>query len=300
MYVPWPFRALAESASRGVVLRRKLPKKMGGATLFVSPDARLRYWYPSLASIDPWLLDMAVELVSPGDVVWDIGANVGLFSFAAAGLAGPSGRVIAIECDPWLVSLLRLSARANHGGLAPVDILPVAASAAIDIRHFCIAQRGRSSNHLDGCTPPPHHHDGRGRKASDHLDGGTPPSDAGGIREIQYVPTVTLDWLTERFPPPRVLKIDVEGAEEHVLRGGERLLREARPIVLCEVSGQCCATVGQFLSECGYILFDAELPKEQRQPLTNATWNTLGFPQECIVGSDRSRKRPARHSHVAQ
>ena len=53
---------------------------------------------------------------------------------------------------------------------------------------------------------------------------------------------------------------------------------EARPIVLCEVSGQCCATVGQFLSECGYILFDAELPKEQRQPLTNATWNTLGFP----------------------
>lgn len=261
MLVPLSFRAFAQFVSRGVVLRRTLPKEMGGATLFVSPDARLRYWSWSLASNDPWLLNMAVELVSRGDVVWDIGANVGLFSFAAAGLAGPTGRVLAIECDLWLVNLLRRSARSNRCGLAPVDVLPVAASAAIDIRQFCIAKRGRATNHLDGFTP----------------------SDAGGIREIQYVPTVTLDWLIDRFPPPRVLKIDVEGAEELVLRGGERLLREARPIVLCEVSGQNCATVGKFLSRCGYILFDAEVSKEKRQPLTNATWNTLAFPQECLV-----------------
>jgi len=214
-----------------------------------------------LASSDPWLLDMAVELVSRGDVVWDIGANVGLFSFAAAGLAGPSGRVLAVECDSWLVNLLRRSARTNRRGLAAVDVLPVAASAAVDIRHFCIAKRGRASNHLGDFTP----------------------SDAGGIREIQYVPTVTLDWLTDRFPPPRVLKIDVEGAEEDVLRGGEKLLRMVRPVVLCEVSGQHCARVGKFLSACGYVLFDAEVSKEKRRPLTNATWNTLAFPQERVT-----------------
>jgi len=234
---------------------------------------------------------MAVELVGCGDVVWDVGANVGLFSFAAAGVAGPSGRVIAVECDPWLASLLRLSAKTNRSGLAPVDILPVAASAAIDIQHFCIAKRGRESNHLDGCAPPPLHHRGKGdSRGSNRLDGYTPPPATGGIREIQYVPTVTLDWLAERFPPPRVLKIDVEGAEEHVLRGGGRLLREARPVVLCEVSGQHCATVGHFLSECGYILFDAELPREDRWPLTQATWNTLAFPRESVVGGDRSRE----------
>ena len=102
-----------------------------------------------------------------------------------------------------------------------------------------------------------------------------------------YMPTVTLDWLTDRFPPPRVLKIDVEGAEEHVLRGGERLLGEACPIVLCEVSGQHCAIAGKFLSACVY----AELSKEKRLPLTDATWNTLAFPQECIVGKAASRQR---------
>jgi hypothetical protein len=91
MLAPWSFRTFAESLSRGIVLRRTLPKKEDrGATLFVPPEVRPRYWSWSLASSDPWLLDMAVELVSRGEVVWVIGANVGLFSFAAAGLAGPS------------------------------------------------------------------------------------------------------------------------------------------------------------------------------------------------------------------
>jgi hypothetical protein len=77
---------------------------------------------------------------------------------------------------------------------------------------------------------------------------------------------------------------------------GGRLLREARPVVLCEVSGQHCATVGHFLSECGYILFDAELPREDRRPLTQATWNTLAFPRECVVGGRRPVSRKLRSS----
>ena len=45
---------------------------------------------------------MVHEMVRPGDVVWDIGANVGLFAFAAANRAGSSGQVIAVEPDLWL------------------------------------------------------------------------------------------------------------------------------------------------------------------------------------------------------
>ena len=85
-------QSAAERLSRGVVLKRRLPARFHGIPLFVTPESSLRYWFWSLDRVDPMLLRCAGELVSEGDVVWDAGANVGLFSFAAAARAGPSGR----------------------------------------------------------------------------------------------------------------------------------------------------------------------------------------------------------------
>jgi len=58
---------------------------------------------PTLESVDPTLLRAAAELALPGAVGGDVGANLGLFSFASAGLAGASGQVFAIEPDTYLV-----------------------------------------------------------------------------------------------------------------------------------------------------------------------------------------------------
>jgi FkbM family methyltransferase len=64
---------------------------------------------------------LAAETVGPGNTVWDIGANLGLFGFAAAVAAGPSGRVLAVEPDTALAGLLRRSAAVNREH-APVDV----------------------------------------------------------------------------------------------------------------------------------------------------------------------------------
>jgi chemotaxis response regulator CheB len=40
------------------------------------------------------------------------------------------------------------------------------------------------------------------------------------------------------FPPPDVIKMDVEGAESAVLRGGQRMLNEARPVVFVALHGE--------------------------------------------------------------
>src|ERR1039458_6868436 len=114
------WREVAEWASRGVVLRRRFPPVYGGCTVYVTPECGLRYWIKGPAAPDRALTAAAAELIKPRDVVWDIGANQGIFSFAAAGLAGPAGKIFAIEPDTWLVGLLRRSAERNRGKAAPV------------------------------------------------------------------------------------------------------------------------------------------------------------------------------------
>lgn len=173
--------------------------------MYVTTEGGLRYLGP-LSRTDPILLGLARRFVNPGDRVWDIGANVGLFAFAAASRARS---VLAVEPDITLARLLRRTATAQG---APVDVLPLAVSSAMGVERFVIAKRSRSTNHLEGV--------------------GTTMT--GGTREEVIVPTVTLDWLATQFPPPDLVKIDIEGAELIALRQGQALL-ERRPVLICEV-----------------------------------------------------------------
>lgn len=207
-------RRVVEKLSRNRVLRRRLPSAYGGQVLYVTPDALLRYWRHDLGKIDPMLLRFAAQYVTPGLHVWDVGANMGLFTFAAAYKAGSGGSVLALEPDVFLVTLLRRSAEAAPLEASTVRILPVAADVQTGVARFSIAARGRASNHLSGF----------GRL------------EAGGARTEYDVPTVSLDSLLASFPMPNVLKIDVEGAELRVLQGAFRVLEQARPIVLLEMS----------------------------------------------------------------
>jgi FkbM family methyltransferase len=254
-------RAIAERWSRGRVVRRRLPAELGGHALFVSPDAALKLWRRDLRQTDPLLLGLAAELVRPGDTVWDVGANVGLFAFAAAFAAGPSGRVTAVEADDWLAGLVRRSALAAGPVYAPVDVLAAAVADRAGIAELCIASRGRAGNHLRTVA------------------GST---QTGGSRETRHVVAVTLDSLLDAFPPPRLLKIDVEGAEALCLRGAERLLAEIRPLLVCEVAAENAAEVGARLRWHGYTLFDAALPADRRSPLASPAWNTLALPAALV------------------
>src|SRR5215831_225399 len=79
-------RSILKTLSRRVVLKRHLPEDLGRTPLFVSPESALAFWRFDISKVDPFLLSMVRELVRPGITVWDIGANVGLFAFAAASL----------------------------------------------------------------------------------------------------------------------------------------------------------------------------------------------------------------------
>jgi len=212
-------RTLAERLSRNVVLRRRLPSDLGGHFIYVTPGSALNFWYPSLERADTGrLMDTVRRFVARDAVAWDIGANVGLFSFSAAAKAGT---VLAVEPDPWLAALLNRSASA----IPNVRVLCAAATDTVDLGELNIAQRGRATNFMRGF--------------------GT--SQTGGVRNRQPVVTVTLDWLAERFPVPDIIKIDVEAGERLVFEGAKALFNRIRPYLVCEVARANSSWVTNFL-----------------------------------------------------
>jgi FkbM family methyltransferase len=235
-----------------------MPAAFGRGRIFVTPENALRYWRRDLYKVDPNLFRAAEEMVKPGASVWDIGANVGLFTFAAANRAGTSGSVLAVEPD---VDNLRLILRTRHASNmncnAPIETLCAAISRPGErFATFEISVRSRSSNALAGY-------------------GGT---QRGGVRERRTVPCFTLDELLSAFKPPTVLKIDVEGAEIPLLNGAAMVLERHRPLILVEVDPANSKQVGEILRGYRYRLEDADLLPGQRGEMVDAAWNCLATP----------------------
>lgn len=251
-------RTLLERTTRDWVFRRRLPGTLGGAKIFVSPSAGLRYLFRSMAQVDPKLCGLATDFVRKGNVVWDVGANLGLFSFAAAHLSGATGHVLSFEPDLWLVQLLRRSAAIQPTTAAPVRVVPVAVAETMDLRSFSIALRSRAGNFLAGYGS----------------------TQTGGVREEQTVVSVSLDWLAKRLPTPDIIKIDVEGAELAVLEGGLDLLEAKRPVIICEVASESSRQVTALLRSKKYSIFDGDRAARERVELDAAPWNTLAIPSE--------------------
>lgn len=133
-------------------------------------------------------------LLQPDDVVWDVGASVGLFSVHAAAVVR---NVVAFEPDPATFRRLRQNLELNGLG-------------------------DRVGSRMEALGD----HEGDVELRTDGLDGNAPSvTNLGRHAGSSNTHMTTLDQLIDcKLPAPTVLKIDVEGAELLVLRGGSRLL----------------------------------------------------------------------------
>ncbi|MEA5466498.1 FkbM family methyltransferase [Leptothoe sp. PORK10 BA2] len=254
-------RKLVEQLSREKSFVRRLPSDFLSTPLFVSPDAQLKYLKPGAGAFDKELLNVALEHLAPGDIVWDIGANVGVFTFAAASLVGTKGHALAVEPDIWLANLIQKSTRLQANRNLSIDVLPAAVADKCGIETFLVAARGRASNVL--------------AKA-----GGR--SQMGGHREKNLVPTFSLDDLLKISAKPDFIKIDVEGAEVSVLRGADKILSESRPIIYCETGPEYRTEITDIFHSFQYQIFDASLPKISRFESEKCAFNTLAYPVESL------------------
>lgn len=152
------------------------------------------------------------QRLRPGDVFYDLGANIGLFTLLAARCVGPAGKVFSFEPDPAVASRLRRNiARNGFSNVAVVE-----------------AGVWSSSGNFEFVPATPDSPD-RGVGTFMH---------AGNASGGAPVPCVSLDDFIRTAPLPDAIKCDVEGAELEVLRGAENLLKTRRPWFLCEMHSE--------------------------------------------------------------
>jgi FkbM family methyltransferase len=172
-----------------------------GLRLEIDPRAERYYW---TGLFEPEVQEITSRCLAPGDVMWDVGAHIGFLSAIASRAVGPAGRVVAYEPLPQNLDRLRHTVETN--GLTNVTIREVAVSSSVGVSTFYL----HASTTMGGLAF------------------------ASGVPQIE-VHTTTLDAELDPARPPTLVKIDVEGFQDQVISGGQRLFSEIRPTVIIEL-----------------------------------------------------------------
>jgi FkbM family methyltransferase len=167
-------------------------------------------WSVLTGTHEPMVHEALRRTLGPGGVFIDVGSNLGYTALLAAGIVGPSGRVIALDAQRECAEATRANARLN--GLSQVEVLHSAAAAQSGAAEVIVTQDPLWT---------------RLASVGEH------PLE---VRREQ-VETTSIDDLVERFglPAVNVVKIDVEGAELDVISGMRRVLAGQRPFVIAEM-----------------------------------------------------------------
>jgi FkbM family methyltransferase len=246
-------RALFRAFS-SLYFRRRIKAEGGTFDVIVSPGCALQFLDPRKSLIDPVHRRFIHDWIHTDDIVWDIGANLGLFAFPAALKAR---HVYAFEADIDLVIAMRRSISLNR---LPVSIVNGAVSNCDGEANFEISRYGRAMNRLEGIGK---WHDDMIVKS-----------------ELRRVPTFKLDTMARSVAAPDVMKIDVEGAEFDVLTGASDVIKNHRPVILIEVAHDIRHDVRHFFEHHGYELFDGgnDPPNHIDEPV----FDTIAVPRGAL------------------
>ena len=194
--------SLRETLIRAFFGIRGIPRVVNGVPLRVVPAVRALF----TSDYDRPLADFLRSRVRVGDEVWNVGANVGIWTLQMATWVGPTGKVVAFEPNPATVAVLRNNVRLN--GLAGrVEIVQSAVGEDEGQVQFFAAD-------TDGMS--------RAGKANPGLSKTT----------TFMVPVTTLDRVADsRGTMPSWIVMDIEGWELHALRGAHHVLSRSRLVV---------------------------------------------------------------------
>ncbi|MGA2490497.1 MAG: FkbM family methyltransferase [Anaerolineales bacterium] len=202
---------LNKAAPKGVTQVRIAAGDLAGYTILLDMQVDKDYW---LGTYEPQLQAALRDLIQPGMVIYDVGANIGYVSLLLAKAAGEKGRVYAFEALPENADRWRKNMTLN-GMENRVTLFAGAVTQAPGPVHFLV-----------------HASAGMGKAAGSAGRQDTYQSEVS-------VPGISLDEFVygQGNPPPNVVKMDIEGGEVLALLGMQRVLTEVRPLMLMELHG---------------------------------------------------------------
>jgi len=261
-------RRLTGSKSDTVLVKR------GGLTWLLTLTEGIDFSIYIFGAFERATGDALRAVAKPGDVVLDVGANIGAHTLPLALAVGGTGRIYSFEPTNFAFEKLRDNLRHN-----PEILGRVTAEQAFLVaeRESAVPDSVYSSWPL---TPAENRHE-------KHL--GLSQSTAGAY-------SITLDDYVESRGLQQVdlVKLDVDGNELTVLLGGRKTLSRHLPPILMEVSpyvhGEHDHSFGeliQVLIDCGYR--QVELPSGKRVPLKAKTLEEMvpdGAGINCFILAD--------------
>ncbi len=204
---------------------------------------------------EPNTMVVLQKLLSPGDIFFDVGANIGCFSLYAARIVGAKGHVFAFE--PSYREYNRLVENVLLNDITNVTTINVAVS---DLE-------GKGMLNI-ACE----RHSGQNTLGQDYV--------YKGVKSIatEEVDTITLDKFVRTISIDRVdvIKLDIEGWEYKALLGACEILKKYRPALIIEITGiklianrNCIVQLESLLSNLGYRFWDIDDKTAELLPISN-------------------------------
>jgi FkbM family methyltransferase len=233
-----------------------------GLVFLARPGVQVDWHVFFFGTYEPEVRRIFRAVLPLGGVALDVGANVGWHTLLMASLVGASGRVLAVEANPFVRQRLHDHLCLNR--FRHVDVVPYAAADTEGMVEFyapAANDPGSGNGHVVEIRP-------------------------GGRGETIRVEARLLDGIVAASAIRRLdlIKIDVEGFEWRVLRGGEETIAKFRPHIIFEYNTEYASRgggmpelMGEFFRTHRYRLFAsglnwAEAIEDDRWPRSAEIW----------------------------
>lgn len=172
------------------------------------PDYNTLLQVTNAGTPEPEVVDVLTRVLKPGDTAIDGGANIGYFTMLMAHLVGRTGQVLAFEPGPDNLQKLLRNVEINEASQVRVIDQPLWHCTGLEMPLYYNADPGQHALQIPE------------KQTVDYFNG----------KKTDAI-TTTIDNFGLK---PKLIKLDIEGAEWAAIKGAAKTIRWHQPFVVCE------------------------------------------------------------------